>query len=89
MTTKAESIDAATDTRVRRNLEMVRRFTLQIFEDPSLLDEVPDGQEIVFIPDDDPRLAEMNLQGGMRKVRAGHNIYFRHMPCSDPDASER
>src|SRR5687768_10897991 len=81
-TTKTE-LDEATISRVTRNIELAGRFTLSIFNDPSILDEIPHGGEIVLIPDDDPELAESNLQGGIRSVRAGKNITFRHIRAAE------
>lgn len=82
-TTTTTELDAATISRVTRNLELAGRFTLSIFEDPSILDEIPDDGEIVLIPDDDPELAESNLRGGMRSVREGKNITFRHIRAAE------
>lgn len=64
MTTPSEAIDPDTTSRVSRNIDLTRWFTLSILEDPAILDEVPDGTIVVLLPDDDPDLAETNLQGG-------------------------
>lgn len=54
MATAAATYDAATVSRVSRNLDLLRRFTLRVFEDPSLLEEIPSGGTLVFISDADP-----------------------------------
>ena len=79
MTTPREAIDADATSRVNRNIELARRFTLALFEDPAKLDELPDGATLVLLPDDDPDLAESNLQGGIRMVRAGMDVVFRDL----------
>ncbi len=83
MKTVTTDLDEATISRVTRNLELAGRFTLSIFNDPSILDEIPDGGQIVLIPDDDPELAESNLQGGIRRIREGKNVTFRHIRAAE------
>ncbi len=83
MATDADTRDAATASRVSHNLDLLRRFTLRVFEEPSLLNEIPNGGTLVFIPDDDLELAETNLRGGMRLVREGQNITFRHVRATE------
>ncbi len=67
MAPDVETFDAATVSRVSRNIDLLHRYTLTLFEEPSLLDEIPNGGEIVFIPDDDPELAESNLRSTTRR----------------------
>ncbi len=83
MATDADTRDAATVSRVSRNLDLLRRFTLRVFDEPSLLDEIPHDGTLVSIPDDDPELAETNRPGGMRLVREGQNITFRHVRAAE------
>jgi hypothetical protein len=75
--------EAAAASRVTRNLELAGRFTRSIIENPAILDEIPNDGEIVLIPDDDPELADSNLRGGMRSVREGKNITFRHIRAAE------
>jgi hypothetical protein len=83
MKTVTTELDEATISRVSRNLNLAGRFTLAAFNDPSILDDIPDNGEIVLIPDDDPELAESNLRGGMRSVREGKNITFHHIRAAE------
>ncbi|MFW6074687.1 MAG: DUF5647 family protein, partial [Chloroflexota bacterium] len=52
-------------------------------ESPELLDFVPDGATVVFVPDDDPGIAERNIEAGVAAVRAGENIYFLHVTSAE------
>lgn len=79
--TSTPIIDDATRSRVARNLELARRLTLTIVEEPALLDQIPDGGTIILLPEDDPELAEANLRSGRRLVRAGRDVTFRHLPA--------
>ncbi len=83
MKTVTTELTEAAASRVTRNLELAGRFTLSIVADPSILDEIPDNEEIVLIPDDDPQLAESNLRGGIRSIREGKNITFRHIRAAE------
>ena len=70
-----EREDAANE-RIRKNLELTRRFMRAIFDDPAILDTIPDGASVILIPDDDPELAEANERGGRAMERAGKPVRF-------------
>lgn len=83
MKTVTTELGEAAASRITRNLELAGRFTLSIFHDPSILGEIPNDGEIVLIPDDDPQLAESNLRGGIRSIREGKDITFRHIRAAE------
>lgn len=83
MATSIDAIDAQTASRVTRNIDLVRRHLLSVIANPALLDRIPDNGEVVLIPDDDPELAEANLEGGMRRIRQGQDITFIHLRASN------
>ena len=37
-------------------------FDRYVLENPDFLDKIPDGAEIVFLPEDDPELCEENIR---------------------------
>lgn len=37
-------------------------FDRYVMENPDILERIPDGSEIVFLPDDDPELCEENTR---------------------------
>lgn len=78
MSMATDNLDDATVSRVTRNLELVRRFAAEIAANPRVMEEIPSG-EVVLIPDDDPELAASNIDGGVRRVREGHNLTFYHV----------
>lgn len=82
MTTSTE-VDQAKDMRIKKNLELVRRFTLAIFEDPSRLDDIPDGITLALIPDDDEALARWNLDMALGAARSGKDVLIRHIRPSE------
>ena len=82
MTTSAH-VDQEKNVRITKNLELGRRFTLSIFEDPSLLDDIPDGITLILIPDDDEELANANMEMMVGAVRSGRNVLVRHIRPSE------
>lgn len=69
-----------------RNIDAAFTFLSQIFNDPSMLDTIPDGATIVFIPKDDQEAAAANLELGISAVQSGADVYFRHVETLDiPD----
>jgi hypothetical protein len=69
-----------------RNIHAAFELARQIIDDPSILDNIPDGASIVFIPRDDPEAAASNRQLGMKILESGEDVYFRHVESLDiPD----
>lgn len=50
------------DERFRRNNELLRIFMHQVLDSPRFSQMIPDGAEIVFLPEHDPELKEANLE---------------------------
>lgn len=49
-------------------------------DDASVLDDIPNGAVLVLLPADDPAFAEEALALGVKAVREGRNVYFKHLP---------
>jgi hypothetical protein len=71
------------EEQTRRSLELSRRWTKAVLANPALLDEIPEGCDLELIPDDDPELADLNVELGLAAMRRGFNVYFRHVRLSD------
>lgn len=82
-------IDNRARAQITKNIDCAFRLVLDIVDDPSILDEIPDDATMVLRPPDTPDLAEANRQGGIRLERRGHNVTFRHMPSRSPAAALR
>lgn len=50
------------DQIVQRNLDLQMAFNKYIFENPEVLDHLPDRFRLVILPQDDPELSLVNLQ---------------------------
>ncbi len=77
MSTPHTHLDTA--TAVDRTLVLLGEFLQTQLEDPALLEEVPNGATVALIPDDDPELAEHNLNLALESFAAGKNVYLRHV----------
>ena len=71
----SETATTATD----RDTDLWVEFTHAIIDDPSILDDIPQGSTVALIPDDDPELAEVNLQKAIESARRGSDVYIRHV----------
>jgi hypothetical protein len=54
----------------RKNHLLGLEFDRYVLEHPELLEEIPDGADVFFLPDDDPELARENLQ--MAEAQKGY-----------------
>ncbi|MGH2557521.1 MAG: hypothetical protein ACRDJH_00540 [Thermomicrobiales bacterium] len=79
----ARSTSATMREQADRSLELARRFGLAIINDPSLLDDIPDGVNLVLVAADDLTLAEMKIEIGLAAVRRGEDVSFRHIRLAD------
>ena len=63
-----------------RNAALLTDLGLAIIEDPSILEQIPDGAMLVLLPDDaDEAFVERSIETGLTMLRRGHNVYFRHL----------
>lgn len=74
--------DIATQDFVKNDTDLWVAFSQAIVDDPSILEDIPDGSTVVLIPDDDPEIAEANIQRGVDAVRRGSDVYIRHVSRS-------
>jgi hypothetical protein len=67
-------VDDAAARRIDQTLALTERFIDAVFEDPSLLDGIPNGASLVFLPSDDDELAEANKEAAVEMRRAGASV---------------
>lgn len=63
----------------QRNAELSVAFLERIVSDTSLLDRIPYGSHVFFLPSGDPELVEYNIRLGMDAIRRGDDAYFVHV----------
>ena len=66
-------------TMFERNLTLSTELARAIIDDPVLLEEIPEGATVILLPDDDPDLAQANLELGWVALKRGEDVYFRHV----------
>jgi len=64
------------DEQFRRNHDLFEIFMQQVLDDPELLDSVPNGADIIFLPDNDPELRDANLELGAEREREGAKVVY-------------
>lgn len=75
--------DEERNRRVVKTLDMAQRFLSDIFDDPRLLDAIPEGASVIFIPEDDAETAQRNLAAAERMRRAGKIVHVVRMPSAE------
>lgn len=66
-----------------RNLDFIRDHLFAILDDAALLDEIPNGAHVVWLPDDDPELAAYNRAIGEQREREGKTVLYKRVPVQD------
>lgn len=51
-----------------------------VWDNPALLDEIPQDATVVFIPESDPELAAFNRELGALREREGRHVHYLPMP---------
>ena len=64
------------DEQFRRNHDLFEIFMQQVLDDPELLDDIPNGADIIFLPDNDPSLREANLELGAEREHEGDKVVY-------------
>jgi hypothetical protein len=62
-----------------RNITLSFEFARSIVDNPSILDEIPDGATLILLPSDEPDLVRENLRLGIAAAERGENVYLRHV----------
>lgn len=65
-----------------RNADLALAHIEAILADTSLLDEIPNGAHLIWLPDDDPGLAAYNRTIGERREREGKTVLYRRVAAN-------
>lgn len=90
MSTDVTTIDEATKATTDRNITLTFDFLRAALADPAILDDIPDGVNLVLLLEDDPAFNEINIELGVKAARRGQDVYFRylHEPTSSDESEE-
>jgi hypothetical protein len=61
------------ETIVEKNMTLSFEFERYILEHPELLEQIPDGAQVVLLPQDDPELYRINLDAARKAREADDN----------------
>jgi len=64
------------DEQFRKNNELFALFMQQVLEDPEFVDRIPEGAEIIFLPQSDPELCQENLRLGKEREQEGRPVAY-------------
>ena len=62
------------ETIVEKNITLSFEFERYIQENPRFLERIPDGAQVVLLPQDDPELYRINLDAAQRRHKAGDGV---------------
>lgn len=63
------------DEQFRRNNELFRMFMHQVLDSPKFAQLIPDGADIVFLPEHDPELKAANLELVKQLEAEGKHVF--------------
>jgi hypothetical protein len=59
------------ETIAEKNITLSFEFERYILEHPEMLEQIPQGAEVVLLPNDDPELRRLNLEGAQKRQELG------------------
>lgn len=63
----------------RKNNELFELFMQEVLESPDFVDKIPNDAEVIFLPQSDPELCEMNRKLGQVREQEGHKVVYVHI----------
>ena len=60
---------------VNKNLDLHYHLMMHLFDDPDSLD-IPDGAEVIMLPEHDAELRAANLKLGKKREKAGETVVY-------------
>jgi hypothetical protein len=63
------------ETIIEKNATLSFEFERYVLEHPDVLEQIPDGAEVVLLPKDDPELYRLNLEAAQSADRSGPVVY--------------
>jgi hypothetical protein len=78
--TRAKPTVTANDQRIIRQ---TFSFMRGMVANPGIVQDIPDGANLVLIPPHNPELAAIEIEAGMLALSRGLDVYFRHIRPGD------
>jgi len=75
------------ETIVEKNITLSFEFERYILEHPDVLEQIPNGAEVVLLPKDDPELYRINLETAWKERQAGAPVVYIEIEALAPPRS--
>ena len=62
------------ETIVEKNITLSFEFERYVLEHPEVLEQIPDGAQVVLLPQDDPELYRINLNAAQKAHEEGETV---------------
>ena len=72
------------ETVIEKNITLSFEFERYILENPTLLENIPDGAEVVLLPKDDPELYRTNVRTSQKRVSETPIVYIEIEALAPP-----
>ncbi len=69
---------------VKKNLDLHAEWMRYVFEQPDALDQIPEGAQLVFLPDNDPELSKENQKTADKLKSKGAPVMIIHLDLPKP-----
>jgi len=67
-----------------KNLILHQEFMRYVFDHPEVLDRIPKNAQIVFLPDNEPKLCKENMKIAQAHKKETPIMVFIRMPLPEP-----
>jgi hypothetical protein len=71
---------------IEANIDLAFRFMEEAIDDPAILDKIPNGAAVVFLPADNPDLSMANFALATKLAEGGRQVQMRVVGGSVPEA---
>ena len=62
------------ETIIEKNITLSFEFERYILENPEVLEQIPDGAQVVLLPQDDPELYRINLNAAQKARQTDESV---------------
>ncbi len=74
---------------VRKNLVLGLEFDKYLIEHPALIEKIPQGADVVLLPEYDRELYEANMRLARKRAKEGEKVVFVRIKKLAPPAKSR
>ena len=72
------------ETMIEKNMTLSFEFERYVLENPTILENIPDGAEVVLLPKDDPELYRTNLRASQKRASETPIVYIEIEALAPP-----